>query len=236
MVSPPYPSSWPALAVPFSPRLKQPLPHQRGHRSSNEQRPAHGGRLRIERHYLGERSRLAPRRAGLSWRDGEALRRQRIPAQPEPDLRTAIGAAHDGDEDVDRSRKRADLRARRVPRNGSRRATHRGHPYAIARHEAHIAQSHRLVTIAFRYDIAFSGRVSLKVNFRAARLGLLARAHPTLCRHDGLYLPNHPHQGTSHREGVHDDSGDAAHRAVRFMKDTELPEEGGAVIIRPLAK
>jgi hypothetical protein len=58
MVSPPYPSSWPALAVPFSPRLKQPLPHQRGHRSSNEQRPAHGGRLRIERHYLGERSRL----------------------------------------------------------------------------------------------------------------------------------------------------------------------------------
>jgi hypothetical protein len=149
----------PALAVPFSPRPKQPLPHQRGHRSSNEQRPAYGGRLRIERHYLGERSRLAPRRAGLSWRDGEALQRQRIPAQPEPDLRTAIEAAHVGDEGVDRSRKRADLRARRVPRKGSRRAAHRGDPYATARHEAHIASSARNYRLSLRYCL-FRARLS----------------------------------------------------------------------------
>jgi hypothetical protein len=35
---------------------------------------------------------------------------------------------------------------------------------------------------------------------------------------------------------MHDYSGDAAHHAVRFVKHTELAEEGGAVVVRSLAK
>ena len=56
------------------------------------------------------------------------------------------------------------------------------------------------------------------------------------CKDAILSPPNHSPQDLRHRHRMHHDGIDPAPKAVRLMKDAELAEHGGAVIVDLLAR